>query len=178
MKLLFTNEWLRRKIASDPDVETEAGRPLTGNLPVEEIDRGKAAVMPARNVVQLRIALGTLVHQLRQRDGLTLQELATRAKVSEDELRQVETNPSYTARPRIIFQLSHFFGVSLNNLYQMSGRTYAVDRHLYNEAVQYAAHSDDVAPLTDLQREVLNGFVTVLNETAEQESSAGRKGHD
>lgn len=28
MKLHFTNEWLRRKIASDPDDECEAGRPL------------------------------------------------------------------------------------------------------------------------------------------------------
>ena len=28
MKLLFSNAWLRRKIASDPDVETDAG--MTG----------------------------------------------------------------------------------------------------------------------------------------------------
>ena len=28
MKLRFSNEWLHRKIASDPDVECEAGRPL------------------------------------------------------------------------------------------------------------------------------------------------------
>lgn len=40
MKLLFTNEWLRRKIASDPDIETEAGRPLI-NPPIEEIESGK-----------------------------------------------------------------------------------------------------------------------------------------
>jgi NAD-dependent oxidoreductase involved in siderophore biosynthesis len=29
--LRFSNEWLRRKIASDPDVETEAGPPLFGS---------------------------------------------------------------------------------------------------------------------------------------------------
>jgi transcriptional regulator with XRE-family HTH domain len=179
MKLLFTADWLRRKIASDPDVETEAGRPLANPLPIADIERGKVAVMPERNVVQLRIALGTLVHQLRLRERLTLQELAARADVSEEELRQVETNPTYTARPRLIYHLSHFFGVSLNNLSQMSGSTLAVDRRLYNEAVQYAAHSDDVAPLTDLQLEVLNGFVAVLNESAEgQERSEARKGHD
>ena len=45
MKLLFTNEWLRRKIASDPDIETEAGRPLA-TPPIEEIESGKVAVMP------------------------------------------------------------------------------------------------------------------------------------
>ena len=169
-KLLFTTDWLRRKIESDPEVETEAGWPLTGPAPAAEIDRKRMAVMPERNAVQMRIALGTLVHQLRQRDQLTLQELAERADVSEEELRQVETNPTYTARPRMIYQLSQYFGVSLNNLYQMSGSTYAVERQLYNEAVKYAAHSDDVAPLTGSQQEALNGFVAILNQRAEQKA--------
>ncbi len=163
MKLLFSVDWLRSKIASDPDVETEAGRPLVGFDQVKSMESGIVAVIPQRNVIQMRIALGTLVRQLRQRDRLTLQEVAARAEVSEEELRQVETNPSYTARPRLIFQLSKFFGVSLNNLSQMSGATHAVDRRLYNDAVQYAAHSDDVAPLSELQLEILNGFVAVLN---------------
>ena len=30
MKLLFSNEWLRDKIAGDPDVELECGEPLEG----------------------------------------------------------------------------------------------------------------------------------------------------
>lgn len=177
MKLLFTNEWLRRKIASDPDIETEAGRPLT-SPPIEEIESGKVAVMPTRNVVQLRIALGTFVHQLRQREALTLQELATKADVSENELRQVETNPSYTASPRLIHKLSRHFGMPLNNLYQLSGRTFTVERRLYNEAVRYAAHSDDVTPLTGDQLEVLNGFVAVLNQLAEEGSPMEHGNHD
>jgi transcriptional regulator with XRE-family HTH domain len=168
MKLLFTADWLRRKIEGDPDMEAEAGWPLTGPAPVAEVDHKKMAIMPERNVVQMRIALGTLVHQLRQRDQLTLQELAIRAEVSEEELRQVETNPTYTARPYMIYQLSQFFGVSLNNLYQMSGSTYAVEKQLYNEAIKYAAHSDAVAPLTDAQQEYLSGFVAILNQRAEQ----------
>lgn len=169
MKLLFTTDWLRRKIASDPDMEIEAGHSLSVSLPVEDIERGKIAVMPTRNVVQLRIALGTLVHQLRQKEGLSLQELARRADVPEDELRQVETNPSYTARARIIHQLSEVFGVSLNNLYQMSGATNVVERQLYNDAVRYAAHSDVATPLTDDQRYVLDAFVAALNKTAERD---------
>jgi transcriptional regulator with XRE-family HTH domain len=169
MKLLFTADWLRRKIESGPDVELEAGWPLTGPTPAADMDHKKLAVMPERNLVQMRIALGTLVHQLRQRDQLTLPELAKRAEVSEDELRQIETNPSYTARAYIIYQLSEYFGVSLNNLYQMAGTTYAVERQLYNEAVRYAAH-DDVVPLTDTQQQSLNGFVTILNERAERKA--------
>jgi transcriptional regulator with XRE-family HTH domain len=177
MKLLFSNEWLRRKIAGDPDIETEAGRSLT-SPPIEEIESGKEAVMPARNVTQMRIALGTFVHQLRQRDGLTLQELAIKADVSESELRQVETNPSYTAGPRLIHKLSHHFGTPLTNLYQLSGRTHAVERRLYNEAVRYAAHSDDVTPLSHEQLQALNGFVAVLNQLADEGSSMEHGVHD
>lgn len=164
MKLHFTDEWLRKKIASDPDVETEAGRPLEDTMLAEEIARGKVAIMPERNVTQLRIALGTLVHQLRQRERLSLQELALKADVSEDELRQVETNPAHTASPRLIHKLSVFFKVSLNNLYQMTGTTNAVERRLYNDAVRYAAHSEDLSPLTDTQRQLLDAFVATLNE--------------
>lgn len=177
MKLLFTNEWLRQKIASDPDIETEAGRSLTGPA-IEEFESGKEAIMPARNVTQMRIALGVFVHQLRQRDGLTLEELAKRADVSESELRQVETNPTYTAAPRLIYKLSHFFGMQLNNLYQLSGRTLTVDRKLYNATVQWAAHSDDLTPLTHEQREALNGLVAVLSQRSEDEGSMEHNIHD
>ena len=177
MKLLFTNTWLRRKIASDPDIETEAGRSLTSPA-IEKFESGKEAVMPARNVTQMRIALGTFVHQLRQRDRLTLQELAARADVSESELRQVETNPTYTAGPRLIFKLSRFFGVQLSNLYQLSGRTLTVDRKLYNATVQWAAHSDDLTPLTHEQREALNGLVAVLSQPSEGDGSMEHGIHD
>jgi len=163
MKLHFSNDWMRKAIARYPDVETEAGRPLESPALADEIARGKVAIMPTRNVVQLRIALGALVHQLRQRDGLTLEELAVRADVSEDELRQVETNSSYTARPRIIYQLSSFFGVSLNNLSQLSGETHVVGRQLYNDAMKFAAHSDALTPLTEAQQTLLNEFVAILN---------------
>jgi transcriptional regulator with XRE-family HTH domain len=177
MRLLFSNEWLRRKIASDPDTETEAGRSLTSPA-IEEFESGKEAIMPPRNVTQMRIALGAFVHQLRQRDRLTLQELAIKADVSESELREVETNPTYTAAPRLIFRLSRFFGMELNNLYQLSGRTLTVDRKLYNATVQWAAHSDDLTPLTQEQLEALNSLVAVLSERSEEDSSMEHNIHD
>jgi transcriptional regulator with XRE-family HTH domain len=167
MKLLFSNEWLRRKFDTDPDDDPEAGPSLseepTENL-FDELEGENVVALGERNVVQMRVALGVLVGQLRRRDGLTMAELAERAQVSEDELRQVEHDPHYTARPRLIFQLSKYFGVALASLSQMSGTTRAVERKLYNDAVQYAARSDDVSVLTPEQLEVLNAFVAMLNE--------------
>lgn len=172
MKLRISNDWLHRKLAAHPDAEVEAGVPLNASkASIELLEKlsadksdGKVSVIGDRNVVQLRVALGTLVRQLRLRDRLSVSELAIRANVPEDELRNVEHDPHYTARPRLIYQLSTFFSVSLNNLAQMSGGTAAVERSLYNDAVRYAAKSDDLSVLTNEEVKILNAFVAVLNE--------------
>ena len=84
--------------------------------------------MGARNVVQLRVALGVLVHQLRLKHGLSIAELARSAQISEDELRQVEHDPHYTARPRVSStNCLSILVFRCRTLSQMSGTTHAVD---------------------------------------------------
>jgi len=161
MKLLISKDWMRRKIAADRDIDVEAGQSLSAEGPQADV-----AVLGEQKAVQLRVALGVLVRQLRLRDQLSVADLAQHAQVSEDELRRVEHDPHYTARPRLIFQLSQYFKVSLTNLSQMAGRTHAVNRSLYNEAVRYAARSDDVSALTDEERRDLDAFVALLNARA------------
>ncbi len=163
MKLLFTNEGLRRKIANDPNDEPTAGEM---SFAIQGAEAEKVAVMGERNVVQMRIALGTFVRQLRRREGLSLAQLSERAQVSEDELRQVEHNPTYTARSRLIFQLSEYFKVPLAQLSELSGNTHAISRAFYNDAVKYAARSDDLSTLTVEERETLDAFVALLNDRA------------
>lgn len=119
-----------------------------------------------RTGVPLRIALGVLVRQLRSNADLSVAELAQRADVSEEELRRVEHDPHYTARARLIHQLSAYFSVSLTMLSQMAGATHEVDRVLFNESVRFAARSDDVSRLTQEERAALNAFVSLLNERA------------
>ena len=167
MKLHFTNDWLRRKIAADPDVDIEAGPAIDGDgehLKLALVNN--AASAEKRTHVQLRIGLGVLVRKLRIRDGLSIAQLAERANVAEDELRQVEHDPHYTARPRLIHQLSEYFSVSLVTLSQMAGATHDIDRFLYNAVVKYAAHSDDIGTLSSEERAVLDTFVATLNERA------------
>ena len=169
MSPLFAKEWLRRKIDSDPDVEVEAGPDLNdwallGGLDDEILQEENLATVRDRHVIPLRMSLGLLVRQLRLRDGLTVEALAKEAEVSEEELNQVEHNPNYTARPRLIYNLSEHFKVRLEDLSQLAGTTRKVDRKLYNTAVKYAAMSDEAAVLTEEQREILDGFVAMLNE--------------
>jgi len=169
MKLHFTNDWLRQNIAADPGEDPEAGPAIDGvpevaRLTVQPTDNVAPAESRAR--VQLRIGLGVLVRKLRIRDGLSVAQLAERANVAEDELRQVEHDPHYTARPRLIHQLSEYFSVPLVMLSQMAGATHDIDRFLYNKVVKYAAHSDDVGTLSSEERTVLDAFVATLNERA------------
>ena len=168
MRPLFPKEWLRRKIESDPDVEVEAGPELNDWALLRGLDDGNLqeenlATIKERQVIPLRMSLGLLVRQLRLRDGLTVEALAKEAKVSEEELTQVEHNPNYTARPRLIYKLSEYFEVRLEDLSQLAGTTRKVDRQLYNRAVKYAAMSDAASILTEEQREILDGFVDMLN---------------
>ncbi|MDE0837280.1 MAG: helix-turn-helix transcriptional regulator, partial [Akkermansiaceae bacterium] len=81
MKLLFTTDWLKRTITADPEGDVEAGPPLVDDTD----DAANITTMPDRNVVQLRMALGVFVRQLRLRDGLSVTELAQAAHVSEEE---------------------------------------------------------------------------------------------
>lgn len=167
MKLHFTNDWLQRTTAADPEVDIEAGPAIDGDgghLWLAHTDNAPPA--ESRTRVQLRIGLGVLVRKLRIRDQLSIAELARRADVAEDELRQVEHDPHYTARPRLIHQLSEYFSVSLVTLSQMAGATHDIDRLLYNEVVKYAAHSDDVGTLSSEERAVLDAFVATLNMRA------------
>lgn len=167
MKLLFTTEWLRRTITSDSDTDVEAGPTLNEwafSADLDEDSEGEnLATVGDRQVIPLRMSLGMLVRQLRQRDGLTVEALAARAKVSEEELKQVEHNPQYTAPPRLIYNLSEYFAVRLEDLSQLAGATRTVDRQLYNKAMQYAAKSDELAILTAEQREILDAFVATLS---------------
>lgn len=157
MKLHFSRNWLRNKISSDPDVEIEACSAL--RAPPADVPE---IVMGERNVVQLRLALGVLVRQLRLREHLSISELARKAQISEDELRSVEHDPHYTAKPYLLYQLSEFFDVPLTKLSQMAGATHVVNRSLYNDAVRYAARSDDLDSLSDDERRDLDAFVALL----------------
>ena len=169
MKLLFSNEWMRNRIATDPNDEPEAGVPPNAAATDASADPARPAhlaVLSERNAVQMRNVLGLLIKQLRSRRGLSVSELAEQAQVSEDELRRVERDPHYTASPRLIFKLSEYFSVSLTSLSQVAGATLEVDRVLFNEAVKYAAHSDEAAILTSEEQAAVDMFVALVNERA------------
>lgn len=169
MKLIFSNDWLKKRISTDPDIACDAGLSLGAESDIRALcnittQDSNLAKIAEEKIIPLRVALGHLVHQLRRKESLSIEELAKRSKVSEDEIRKVEHDPHYSARPRFIFQLSEYFKVPLSVLAQISGATNEIDRTLYNEAIKYAAHSDDISSLSTEEREMLDAFITLLSE--------------
>lgn len=167
MKLLINREWLRNKILNDPDVDSEAGTALAVleglGVRVPPATENEAAIAEDK-VRQLRIAFGAFIRQLRNRDRLSISELAKQAEVGEEEIRAIEHDPHYAARPRTIHKLAGQFKLPVRQLLVMSGATRTVDRVFYNEAVKFAAHADDVGVLDKDETEVLYAFVKFIND--------------
>jgi transcriptional regulator with XRE-family HTH domain len=166
MKMLIDNEWLRRTIAADPDMECEAGGPaalledLGMFLPAELTRDGQDPT-----VVQLHYAFGTFVRLLRRKEGLTVSKLATEIRVAEDELRAIERDPHHKPRPRTVHQLAERFSFAPQQMMKLSGATANTNRKLHDGALRFAAKSDDITRLTPDEERMLAEFVKYINES-------------
>lgn len=168
MKLMVSREWLREKISNDPDFDTEAGTALAVleglGMVVPPSTTSNEALLVDEKVKQLRVALGALMRQLRLHEKQSVAELAKTAVVREDEIRLIEHDPHYVPKPRTLHQLAIHFKVPARQLIQMSGATRTIDREFYNQAVKFAAMSDDLVELNKDELEVLYAFVKYMNE--------------
>ena len=132
--------------------------------------RGKAAAQRALSetsdgagVEDLHRGLGALLQMLRRREHLSIDELAQKARVAASELRRIELDPAFDPNPRTIFQIAQYFKLPERSLVVLSGAV-IVDDDVREEAVRFAASSEDISGLTKEQRKLLNHFVKFLRE--------------
>ena len=173
MSMRFTNEWLRRRIERDADVDTEAGLPITKPEVLQAFISGKAPHTPpqARSAAAAEqrepVVLGTLLRQLRRRDNMDLARLASELRVAQDELRAIEKDRSFVPKPRTIHQLAVYYKISPRGLLRLSSAAAERDPDLDQAAVRFAASSDDLSKLSRSERKRLNDFVKILSEYKE-----------
>ena len=115
---------------------------------------------------RLAHSFGVLIRQLRRRDSLSIEDLAKKARIDPEDLRQVEHDPHYRAKPRLIHQLASVFDIPERSLMVLSGAMVANDNALEEEAERFAAMSDDMSKLTRDERRLLNDFVKFLSDRA------------
>jgi transcriptional regulator with XRE-family HTH domain len=179
MKMRFTNEWLRRRIERDADLDSDAGLPITkldvlkAFLPDAAAARAPAsATSPAAR--RSGAVLGHLLRQLRRRDKLELSRLSTEVRVPEQELRELEEGRTAALRPRTLHQLAAFFRISPQALVALSPFAARRDPQLDDAAVRFATNSDDISKLTPDERKSLNEFVNYLSEYGARSSDGKR----
>lgn len=166
MKMLISQDWLRRKVESDPDSDTDAGPAI--NV-LESIGMFLPADLNAagdEKVVRLVGAFGVLIRQLRRQHQWTIEELAAKARVDAEELRQIERDPHFRPRPRVVHQLSSVFKVPERPLMKLSGATITHDQDFQEEAMRFAAKSDDMSKLSRDEQRALKDYVKYLTEQA------------
>ena len=126
-------------------------------------DRAIAEATAIAGVQDLHRGLGALVQMLRRNRGLSVDELAEKARVDASELRGIESEPTFDPNPRTIFQLEKYFNLREKSLVILSGAV-RVDDDVREEAVHFAASSGDIHGLTKEERKLLNQFVGFLRK--------------
>ena len=126
-------------------------------------DRAIAKVTGAASVEDLHHALGTLIQMLRRSKRLSVDKLAENARIAASELHRIEHDPKFDPNPRTIYQLEQYFDLDERSLVILSGAIHVGD-DVREEAVRFAASSEDIQELTKEERKLLNHFVRFLRK--------------
>ena len=159
MKIEFTKEWCLRmaQLEAETPSNFEVGvLPLAPEEPLET-----AAV---EQLVASGIVFGRFVRLMRRKQHLTVEKLAEDAGIDVVELVEIEEDSRHTPEPRTVYQLATQFKVPMQGLMQLAGLSKPKDSHLVNEAIRFAARSEQVVDLNEVERAALDALVSVLSE--------------
>lgn len=161
----ITDSWLRKKSSIAPDVEPEAGLIHYSRNDVSKYLRETIAQSSSSPEEK---SLGPLLKLLRQRDEVSMAELANQIKVRKEELSNIETDPSYVPKARTIFQIAAHYGFSTTALSIVSGVVQKKDPRLSEAAdhIKFATHSN-ISQLSFLEKKELSKFVKLLSSYKE-----------
>ncbi|UVS94929.1 MULTISPECIES: helix-turn-helix domain-containing protein [Burkholderia] len=147
-------DWYRRKIFAIEDHDYMIGPPLLQENSVE----------PEVSDPPLSLAFGSLLRLERRGRELSVAALAQQLDVDEDEIRSIEHDPRYKARPRTIQQIASFFKLPAKEVMKLAGAASANDESFVEHAMRFAAHSDDMGALTAEEKHLLQSFVAFLRD--------------
>lgn len=147
-------DWYRRKVFSMEDKDFLVG-PIFD--PAELAESVKSTVS---------LAFGSLLRLERRNRKLTVSQLAEKLNVDEEEIRGIEHDPRYRARPRTISGIAREFGLPLKEVMKLAGAAASNDERFTENAMRFAAHSDDLGALSRDEKELLRSFVQFLKDNA------------
>lgn len=160
MKLNYPKEWFEQRIEKDGKVEIGAGVPVAPQP-------GESAAEPKIKPLDTRIAFGQFVALWRRNKGWDAERLAAAAGIHSEEVLQIEYDPHCEPEPDAVFKLAGVFGVPSRPLLELAGLVVNRTPHLREEAIRFAARSESIAALSDVERQAFEAFVATLSEVKE-----------
>ncbi|MGN6526944.1 MAG: helix-turn-helix domain-containing protein [Burkholderiaceae bacterium] len=148
-------DWYRRRISS----LTDDGNCLAGPSTFKAVEEAKDSSS------ETTVAAFAALVRLQRRDRkLSVAELALALKVEESDIRSIERDPSYRARPRTIMHIAQLFDLPLKELMKLAGAAASNDAAFVQEAVRFAAHSDEMGALSKEEKRLLRAYVEFLRD--------------
>ena len=106
-------------------------------------------------------AFAKLVQFWRREKGLAVEQLASRAGLSEAEVLDAEQGDT-VPEPRVLYALSAVLNVSYDKLLLLTGHATDRDEAVESAAVRFAARSESMARLNRQEEEALRDFIRAL----------------
>lgn len=161
MKIEYTKEWCLRMAR----LEMESGAEMEiGASPVAADPKNETLESRTESLTDPNVAFGRFVRLMRRHRRLTVEKLAEDAEVEITELVEIEEDNHHKPEPRTVFQLAKHFAVPMPKMMQLAGLSAPKDARLFEEAIRFAARSETVEELNEMERAALEAFVLVLSE--------------
>jgi HTH-type transcriptional regulator, competence development regulator len=160
MNFNISKEWLLKHAEEDDKVEISAGR-----IGLEDLIAHKKALGASKEPMEAPVpAFGKLINLCRRSKGLSMEQLAERARVDLSELINIEHDLRYRPEPRTVYQLSGVLDLPNEKLLQLSGNMVIRDMRFEQSVVKFAARSESVDKLSREEHRALEEFVKYLSE--------------
>jgi len=161
MKFQLGKEWFEKRIHLEEDFEVGAG------VPPDRRECGHETTAIVQNQTSNEefaksLAFGTLIQFLRRDRRLSVEQLASDAKVDVAEVVKIEFDPKYVPHPRSVHQLASFFGMPQRALLKLSDVSTVHNAQLRAAVYRFTAHSSEIAELSHEERVAMTEFVQFL----------------
>lgn len=152
-------KWLERQLARGDD--EQVGTACTS---IEDLKRDidRRSITPAI-IAAAPTEIGKVVRFVRERKGLTRQELASVAHITEQEVEELETTEDARPSPRALINLADALELSRSRMTELAG---FVRRHESSSSMRerFAAQSKRIDSISDDEYETIRALVEVLSQ--------------
>lgn len=160
MKLEYPKEWFERSAEIEGIAEVGAGVPPTHST-IEPHTTDKVTALDTR------IAFGQFVSLWRRNNGWNAEKLAAEAGIDTEEVLEIEHDPHCEPEPDAVYKLADVFQVPSRKLLELAGLVTDRTPHLREEAIRFAARSESLTALSELERQAFEAFVGALTSKTE-----------